>query len=103
CSSDLIAVAIPLAAMRSDGGLENGNWDDLCFARAFLPAPASGGGQFHLILWGRRKLFPLALGQQGHDVATLEPRTSPVKPAVLFASQFAELDVITRGGGKLSV
>src|SRR6202007_2768688 len=97
-----IAVAVALAPVRSDGGLQNGNWDDLGFARNFLSGAAAGSRQLHLVRISRN-LLTLPLGQDRHDVAALQPGTSPIKPAILFARQFAKLNVVTGGGSKLTI
>src|SRR6266852_7006213 len=98
-----ISVAVALSAVRSDGGLQNGNRDDLGLARSFLSGAAAGSRQLHLVLWIGRNLLTFPLAQDRHDVAALQSRTSPIKPAVLFAGQFAELHVVTGGGSKLTV
>ena len=98
-----IAMAVTLTAMRANGGLQHGDGNDFGRARNFLfAAAASRRGQFHFFR-ANRKLLAIALGKHGQDVASLQSGTAPVKPAVRFAGKFAEFNVVTRGGGQLSV
>src|SRR5260370_10565059 len=98
-----IAVAVALAPVRSDGRLQNRNGDNLGFASSFLSSAAPGCRQVHLVLRIGRNLLTFPVGQDRHDVAALQPGTSPIKPAILFAGQFAELNVVPGGGSKLAV
>src|SRR5260370_10240629 len=98
-----IAVAVALAPVRSDGRLQNRNGDNLGFASSFLSSAAPGCRQVHLVLRIGRNLLTFPVGQDRHGVAGLQPGTSPIKPGILFAGQFAELNVVPGGGSKLAV
>ncbi len=81
-------MAIALAAVGSDGGLEKRDGHDPLFASGFLLGAASGCDK-DLIVGRLRKLLTLARAEDGHYVAAVQAGLAPVKPTVGFAGEFA--------------
>jgi hypothetical protein len=98
-----VAVTITLASVSANGGLQNRNGNDLGSACGVLFCATACGCELHLLFGARGNLFAFALAEHGKDVAALQSGTTPVKPAVLLAGEFTELDVIARGGGWMAV
>src|SRR5882762_3852984 len=93
-----VAVAVALASVGANRGLQDRNGNDLGSACGVLFCSATCGCEFHLFFGARGNLLAFALAEHMHDVAGLQAGASPVKPAVLLAGEFTEFDVITRGG-----